>query len=68
MDWAGVVMGEIFADRDFKLSSKGIRVVEKFYLTQRDFDAFKAAIPEPWLPKPSLEEALERVRTMVRRV
>ena len=36
-------------------------------LSQRDFEAFQAAIHEPFRPSPPLEEALQRVRSEVRR-
>jgi uncharacterized protein (DUF1778 family) len=50
-----------------KQASEAILRERQLQLSQRDFDAFHAAIHEPFRPSPPLEEALQRVRSLVRR-
>jgi uncharacterized protein (DUF1778 family) len=50
-----------------KQASEAILRDRQLQLSQRDFDAFHAAIHEPFRATPPLEEALQRVRTQVRR-
>ena len=50
-----------------KQASEAILRERQLQLSQRDFDAFHAAIHEPFRATPPLEEALQRVRSQVRR-
>ena len=50
-----------------KQASEAILRERQLRLSQRDFDAFHAAIHEPFRPTPLLEEALQRARSQVRR-
>jgi len=50
-----------------KQASETILRERQLQLSQRDFDAFHAAIHEPFRPAPPLNDALQRVRSQVRR-
>lgn len=50
-----------------KQASEAILRERQLQLSQRDFDAFHAAIHEPFLPALPLEEALQRARSQVKR-
>ena len=50
-----------------KQASEAILRERQLQLSQRDFDAFHAAIHEPFLPAPPLEEALQRACSRVKR-
>ena len=50
-----------------KQASEAILRERQLHLSQRDFDAFQAAIREPFHPSPPLAEALQRARSRVRR-
>jgi uncharacterized protein (DUF1778 family) len=50
-----------------KQAREAILRERELQLSQRDFEAFQAAIHEPFRPSPPLEEAMERVRAQVRR-
>lgn len=50
-----------------KQASEAILRERQLQLSQRDFDAFHAAIHEPFRPAPPLNDALQRVRSQVRR-
>jgi uncharacterized protein (DUF1778 family) len=50
-----------------KQASEAILRERQILLSQRDFDAFQAAIHQPFQPTPTLEQALQRARSQVRR-
>lgn len=50
-----------------KQASEAILRERQLQLSQRDFDAFHAAIHAPFRPAPPLEDALQRARSQVRR-
>ena len=50
-----------------KQASEAILRERQLQLSQRDFDAFHAAIQAPFRPAPPLEEALQRARSQVKR-
>jgi uncharacterized protein (DUF1778 family) len=50
-----------------KQAREAILQERQLQLSQRDFDAFHAAIYEPFRPAPPLEEALQRTRSQVKR-
>lgn len=50
-----------------KQASEAILRERQLQLSQRDFDAFHAAIQAPFRPAPPLEDALQRARSQVKR-
>lgn len=49
-------------------AAEAIEREQQLALSQRDFNAFHAAIAEPFAPNPALQEALEQAHTRVSRV
>jgi uncharacterized protein (DUF1778 family) len=49
-------------------AAEAIQREQQLALSQRDFTAFQAAIAQPFVPNPALQDALEQARTRVRRV